>query len=89
MHVTWSATGHQEQLCTILTRPCQSLPPMASLPAAGKASAVQGMTLLCCWVRLDFQAAVLGALSVLLVDRSCRVPFIKLEPACATLFTLW
>jgi len=39
--------------------------------------------------RQHFQAAVLGALSVLLVDRACRVPFIQLEPACATLFQLW
>lgn len=35
------------------------------------------------------QAAVLGALSVMLVDRACRVPFIRLEPACSTLFELW
>lgn len=35
-----------------------------------------------------FQAAVLGALSVLLVDRECRKPLIALEPGCDTLFSL-
>jgi hypothetical protein len=35
------------------------------------------------------QAAVLGALSVMLVDRTCREPFVTMEPACATLFALW
>jgi hypothetical protein len=35
------------------------------------------------------QATVLGCLSVLLVDRACRAPFIELEPACATLFAFW
>jgi hypothetical protein len=31
---------------------------------------------------------VLGALSVLIVDRACRQPLIAAEPGCATLFEL-
>lgn len=34
------------------------------------------------------QACVLGALSVLIVDRACRQPLIAAEPSCATLFEL-
>ncbi len=34
------------------------------------------------------QANVLGALAVLLVDRSCRQPYIQLEPNWSTLFAM-
>lgn len=34
------------------------------------------------------QACVLGALSVLIVDKACRQPLIAAEPACSTLFEL-
>lgn len=34
------------------------------------------------------QACVLGALSVLIVDHTCRQPLIDAEPSCATLFDL-
>lgn len=34
------------------------------------------------------QACVLGALSVLIVDRACRQPLIAAEPGCGTLFDL-
>jgi hypothetical protein len=34
------------------------------------------------------QACVLGALSVLIVDRTCRQPLIEAEPSCGTLFEL-
>lgn len=42
----------------------------------------------CCCPCPFLQANVLGALSVMLIDRQCRVPFVKLEPACTTLFTM-
>lgn len=34
------------------------------------------------------QACVLGAFSVLIVDRACRQPLIESEPSCGTLFEL-
>lgn len=37
---------------------------------------------------LILQACVLGALSVLIVDRACRDALVAAEPSCATLFEL-
>lgn len=39
-------------------------------------------------VLIFLQACVLGALSVLIVDRACRDPLVAAEPSCATLFEL-
>lgn len=39
-------------------------------------------------VVLILQACVLGALSVLIVDRACRDALVAAEPSCATLFEL-
>jgi hypothetical protein len=41
-----------------------------------------------CHLHACLQACVLGALSVLIVDRACRQPLIAAEPSCGTLFEL-
>lgn len=56
--------------------PSRSPTPMGLPPAAGVSEAH----------RDDLQAFLLGALSVLLVDRQCRKPLIEAEPNAATLF---
>lgn len=60
----------------------------AGVAAQLASGCMPGITLLLI-LAANTQAAVLGALSVLLVDKACRAPFVKLEPGCATLFELW
>lgn len=82
----------------------QVLPQPARQPAGGLGTRVLGRGVarvvhagnafnLCTWLTglialVRVQANVLGALSVMLVDRQCRKPFIEMEPDYATLFAM-